>query len=134
MITETKTTMNNQLKGGAKVWYFPDGYLPKKENPGVMDAHEALMLFNTNDVNANVYLDFYFEDKPPVKDIKITVHAERVICIRLDHPEEIGGVVIPPLYQYALRVRSDVNIIAQIGRLDTTQINMAYYSSMGFYE
>lgn len=126
--------MNKNLKGGAKVWYFPDGYLPKKVNSGAMDAHEALMLFSTNETIANVYLDFYFEDKPPVKNVEIKVLPERVICIRLDHPDEIGGVVIPPLYQYALRVRSDVNIIAQIGRLDTTQPNMAYYSSMGFFE
>jgi len=126
--------MNKNLKGGAKVWYFPDGYLPNKENTGLMDAHEALMLFNINETSASIYLDFYFEDKPPVKDIRKTVPAERVICIRLDHPDEIGGIVIPPLYQYAIRVRSDVNIIAQIGRLDTTQPNMAYYSSMGFHE
>lgn len=124
----------NNFKGGAKVWYFPDGYLPKKENSGEMEGHEALMLLNTNEIDANILLDFYFEDKPPVKNIGIKVRAERILCIRLDHPEEIGGVVILPLYQYSIRVRSDVNIIAQFGRLDTTQPNMAYYGSMGYYE
>ncbi|MBN2641852.1 MAG: hypothetical protein JXR78_09375 [Victivallales bacterium] len=123
-----------KLKGGAKVWYFPDGYLPEKENSGKMEGHEALMLLNTNETDANILLDFYFEDKPPEKNISIKVQAERICCIRLDHADEIGGLVIPPLVQYSIRVRSDVNIIAQFGRLDTTQTNMAYYGSMGFFE
>jgi hypothetical protein len=122
------------LTGGAKVWYFPDGYLPEKEISGKMEGHEALMLLNVSDLDANVLLDFYFEDKPPVKNIEIKVKAERILCIRLDHPNEIGGVSIMPLCQYSIRVRSDVNIIAQFGRLDTTQSNMAYYGSMGYFE
>ena len=35
------------MNGGAKTWYFPDGYLPEKIDNGSMEAHEALMLFNT---------------------------------------------------------------------------------------
>lgn len=122
------------LKRGATVWYFPDGYLPQKVNSGKMEGHEALVLLNTHETIAHVFVDFYFEDKPPVKGIDIHVHPERVLCIRLDHPEEIGEVVIPPLCQYSIRVRSDVTIIAQLGRLDTTQTNMAYYTTMGFFE
>ena len=35
-------------ESGAKVWYFPDGYLPEKVGGGPMEAHEALMLLNPN--------------------------------------------------------------------------------------
>lgn len=124
----------SNFRGGSKVWYFPDGYLPQKMNSGKMEGHEALVLLNTNAKIANVFLDFYFEDKPPIKNVKINIHSERVLCIRLDHPDEIGGVVISPLYQYAIRVRSDVAIVAQFGRLDTTQSNLAYYTTMGYFE
>jgi len=92
------------------------------------------MLLNTGDVPAEVSLDFYFEDKPPVKNIPITVPAERIRALRLDNPRHIGGLEIPPLPQYSVRVRSDVPIVAQFGRLDTTQTNMAYYISVGFFE
>lgn len=119
-------------KNGAKVWYFPDGYLPEKVGNGPLEAHEALMLFNAGEKLANVKLDFYFENKYPVKDIPVTVGAERVICLRLDHPKEIGGLSIPPMTQYAIRVRSDVNIVVQFGRLDTTQDNLAYYCGIGY--
>lgn len=121
-------------KGGAKVWYFPDGYLPEKVGGGRLEAHEALMLLNTGDVPANVRLDFYFEDKNPAKDIPVTVGAERVKCLRMDHPQEIGGLRIPPLTQYSIRVRSDVEIVAMFGRLDATQPNLALYGSMGYCE
>jgi hypothetical protein len=114
------------------VWYLPDGYLPRKQEGGALEAHEALMILNPNRDDARIQLDFYFEDKPPVKGIAFTVGAERVRSYRLDHPEEIGNVQIPPLTQYALRVRSDLAIVAQFGRLDTTQPNLAHYTTIGY--
>jgi hypothetical protein len=119
---------------GAKLWYFPDGYLPQKSDTGGMEAHEALMLLNINSSTASILLDFYFDDRPPIKGIAIAIAigAERVLALRLDHPEDIGGINIPVLTQYAIRVRADLDIIAQFGRLDTTQCNMAYYTSMGY--
>ncbi len=119
-------------QNGAKVWYFPDGYLPEKTD-GVMEAHEAIMILNVNLEAANVKLDIYFENKDPVKDIAITIDSERVISLHTDIPEHLGGVEIPPLTQYALRIRSDVPIVAQFGRLDTTQANMAYYCAPGIW-
>ena len=122
------------MSGGAKVWYFPDGYLPEKTAGAGLEAHEALMLLNVNAQPCAVKLDFYFSDRPPVKDIPIAVPAERVVALRLDHPQEIGGVVIPPLTQYSIRVRADRPIVAQFGRLDTTQPSLAYYTGAGFWE
>ncbi len=121
-------------KGGAKTWYFPDGYLPEKSGRGAMEAHEALMLLNAGKNTANVIINIYFEEAPPITEIMTTVPAERVKTLRLDNPAHIGGADIPPLTQYALRIRSDVNIVAQFGRLDTTQNNMAYYGSSGYHE
>ena len=122
------------MNGGAKTWYFPDGYLPEKSSEGVMEAHEALMLFNTSASDAEVLIDVYFSDRDPAKTIPVRVGAERIIALRLDHPDDIGGFEIPPLTQYALRIRSSVNIVAQFGRLDTTQNNMAYYGCIGYSE
>jgi len=122
------------MQGGAKTWYFPDGYLPEKSKEGAMEAHEALMLFNPGSNPVRVILDIYYSDKAPDKNIAITVGAERVIALRLDKPADIGGVTIPPLTQYALRVTADHPIVAQFGRLDTTQVNMAYYGCMGYCE
>jgi hypothetical protein len=122
------------MNGGAKTWYFPDGYLPEKTDNGDMEAHEALMLFNTSGSETEVLIDIYFSDRDPVKDITVNVGAERIRTLRLDNPADIGGLEISPLTQYAIRVRAAVNIVAQFGRLDTTQNNMAYYGCIGYGE
>lgn len=119
---------------GAKTWYFPDGYLPEKLGNSRFEAHEALMLLNVMGIPAHVLLDFYFEDREPVMGVPVVVGAQRVVCLRMDKAADFGGPSIAPLVQYALRVRSDVNIVVQFGRLDTTQPNLAYYSSMGYCE
>ena len=119
---------------GKKNWYFADGYLPEKVNNGAMEAHEALMLFNPSEKDVQVKLNFYFSDRDPIKDIPLTVGKERVLTIRLDHPDEMNGAVIPPLTQYALHIAADEPIICQFGRLDTTQNAMAYYPGVGHAE
>ncbi len=119
--------------GGARTWYFPDGYLPEK-TAGKAEAHEAVMILNVHDEMANISLDFYFENSDAVKDIPVTVGPERVCSLHLDIPEHIGGITIPPLTQYALRLRSDIPVVVMFGRLDTTQPNMAYYTVSPFSE
>jgi len=121
-------------KGGARTWYFPDGYLPQKIGGGSLEAHEALMILNTGPQPAHILIDLYFDDRDPVKDIPMTVGAERVICVRMDKPEHLAGAVIPPMAQYAVRLRSDVPVVAMLGRLDTTQPNLAYYTNVAYPE
>jgi len=36
------------------------------------------------------------------------------------------------LGQYALRLRSDVPTVVQLGRADVRQANLAYYTTMGY--
>jgi hypothetical protein len=121
-------------KGGAKVWYFPDGELPQPSGKGSMEAHEALMVFNLNTEPAKLKLDIYFKDRNPIKGIALSVPAERVVNFRLDHPDELGGAEVPRGVQYALRVRSSLPVVCQFARLDTTQTNMAYYVNVGLSE
>ena len=122
------------MTGGKKVWYFADGYLPENINNGSMEAHEALMLFNTSENQAEVIIDLYYSDRDPVKNIAVAVPPERIIALRMDHPEDLAGAVVPPLTQYAVRVKSSIPIVCQFGRLDTTQNAMAYYTGIGYSE
>ena len=68
------------MNGGKKQWYFADGYLPEKVDNGPAEAHEALMFFNTCERDSPVVIDIYFSDRPPVRGIKVTAPAERVIA------------------------------------------------------
>ena len=125
----------NQLSRTKRwTWYFADGYLPAKNPASGLESHEALMLLNTRLKPVAVSLDVFYQDREPDRDIHVQVPPERVIALRLDHPDELGGVVIPPLTQYALKVTSDQPIIAVFGRLDATQPNLAYYAPAGIRE
>ena len=47
---------------------------------------------------------------------------------------DLAGSVVPPLTQYAVRIRSTIPIVCQFGRLDTTQNAMSYYDGIGYAE
>ena len=122
------------MEGGKKIWYFPDGYLPAKNPASSMETHEALMLINVHGCDVKVIIDIYYSDRDPVRGIEVKVPAERIISLRMDRKEDLGGHEIPPLTQYALRITAGEPIVVQFGRLDTTQSNMAYYLGIGFCE
>lgn len=126
--------MSHNAHNGSKTWFVADGWLPlkeKTENAG-LEGHEAIMILNCNKSKATVHMDVFYEDKEPVESTELTVPAQRVRCFRMDHPEEIGGLEIGRQDQYALRFRSDVEVIVQYGRLDVTQPNLAYIGCLGY--
>ena len=114
---------------GKKVWIFPDGDLPEAAHGNGIQAHEALMVLNTTKHNAAVKFRVYFSDRDPTRDVVLKVEAQRVRCFRMDKPDEIGGIRIPFRTQYAVRIESDIPVIATFGRLDTTSEKIAYYTS-----
>ncbi len=124
----------NNIKGGSKVWYIADGWMPPKNETkdAGYEGHEAIMILNTSDKDAEVLMDIYFEDKEPIEAVKLAVPAKRIKCFRMDHPDEIGGVEIDRQNQYALRFRSDIEVVVQYGKMDVTQENLAYIGTMGF--
>jgi len=116
---------------GHFTWVVPDGWLPPAGGEGDLINHESLMLLNTGKKMARVEIDIYFDDSAPVLGLPLEVGAERIRAIRLDDEAQLG-YPLPRAKQYALRIRSDVKIIVQYGRMDTRQPNLAYYGTMAF--
>ena len=118
---------------GATHWFIPDTYLPE---PVVADGpyvgHEAICVLNVTGGDAKLALDFYFEDREPVKGIQLIVPAERTRHLRLDKPDQIGGFQVPVGIPYAARITSDVPIIVQYSRLDTTQVQATLMTTMAY--
>ncbi len=118
---------------GSTTWYIPDTYLPEPvPADGPYVGHEAICVLNVSDRNAALLFDFFFEDRAPVKDVAVTVPAERTRHLRLDKPEQIGGYSVPVGVPYAIRVRSDVPVIVQYSRLDTTQTQCTLMTTMAY--
>lgn len=116
---------------GKKNWVFCDGDLPPAGNNPDFPGHEALMITNVSDVDANIRIKILFVDQPPYGNITMELKAERTSCLRMDKPIGKEGYQIP-FGQYAVHVISDVPVVACFGRLDVRQTNMAYYSLAGY--
>jgi len=117
---------------GRKVWIFPDGDLPPAGYPDLpLEGHESLIILNTGDEDARIEMDVYFSDRDPEVGLRLVAPARRVTCFRLDKPVGDRQYQVP-FGQYALRLRSDVPIVAQMGRADVRQPNLSYYTTMGY--
>ncbi|HSK68937.1 MAG TPA: sensory rhodopsin transducer [Candidatus Limnocylindria bacterium] len=116
---------------GSRVWFFPDGDRPPLGDSG-MKGHESYVILNPNGHDAHVSFTLYFEDEEPVEGIGMVVPARRVRCFQTHNAQHFGEHVLPVARQYAAKVESDVPVVAQYGRLDARQENLAYYTTMGF--
>ena len=126
--------MNSMSEGvGKKVWILPDCELPPP-GEGVMKGHESVIVVNDGDTDVKIAVTLFYTDRDPVKDIVWTVGAERVRCFRMNNPDDMGGHEIPFDTQYAMKLSSDGNIVVQYGRLDNRQVNLAYYTTLGWGE
>mgnify|MGYP001307506397 CR=1 FL=1 len=113
---------------GKKIWFFPDGDLPEPGS-GELLGHESLVILNPNSSDADISITIYFTDRDSVDLDAGSVGAQRVRCIRTNEPIDEFQI---PFGQYAMKIESSVGIIAQIGRMDVTQPNLAYYTTMGY--
>ena len=117
------------MSEGGYVWLIPDGYLPE-ESTGAQLSHEAICVLNAADEEAHLSITFYFEDRDPIRDVRVSVAPERTRHIRTDLPEHLGGATVPRGVPYAVRVECDVPITVQHSRMDTSQEALALMSTM----
>lgn len=118
---------------GKKKWIIPDCELPQ-EGEGVLKGHESVIIVNDNDKDVRIKVTLYFTDKPCYDKIEWTVKAKSVRCFRMNKAEDMSGYIVPLETQYAMKIESSGKIVLQYGRLDNRQVNLAYYTTLGFGE
>ena len=116
---------------GKKIWIIPDCELPH-EGEGVMKGHESVIVVNDTKQDANIAVTLYFTDRDRYEDICWTVGAGRVRCFRMNNLEDMCGFAVPYETQYAMKLASTCPIVVQYGRLDNRQVNLAYYTTLGY--
>lgn len=115
---------------GEKIWYIPDGYIPEISS-GQLTSHESICVLNTSSEDALLRITIFFEDRDPMEDIMTVVPARRTKHIRTSSLQQ-EGKPIPVGVPYAIEVKSDVPIIVQYSRLDSTQAENALMSVMAY--
>lgn len=122
---------------GNKRWVFPDGDLPPLSPYDTAlkntetHGHESLVILNAGTEQVHPALTVFFVDAEPLELRLPPIPPRRVRCYRTDEPLGIEAATLPP-GQYALVLECDHPVVAQIGRMDIRQPNLAYYTVMGF--
>lgn len=119
---------------GARRWYIADAYLPSTGIGERWESHESVCLLNVGTSDAQVQVTLYFEDRPPVDTIRLSVPARRNVHLGTNKPERWGGFRIPRDVPYAIGVESDVPLVCQYSRMDVTQPNMTLMSTVPYSE
>jgi hypothetical protein len=110
--------MNDETSGRHR-WYVPDAFLPADSSHGV-ESHESACLLNAGDREAVVRLTFFFEDRDPLGPVEVRLEARRTRHVRLTDSEALPGVELPRGVPFAYTAESDVPIVLQHSRLDTS--------------
>jgi len=118
---------------GKKIWLIPDCELPP-EGEGVAKGHESVIIVNDSGETANIKVKLYFTDRDCYEDIEWRVEPNRVRCFRMNNINDMCGFKVPFDTQYAMKLTSNCNIVVQYGRLDNTQPNLAFYTTLGYCE
>lgn len=121
------------MYGGKRRWFVPDAFLPADSSHGAI-SHEAACLLNTAESAARVRFTFFFEDREPIGPIELTLEARRTWHVRLDDPSAMGGVDLPHGVPYAYAVESDVPIVLQHSRLDTSAGGYTLFTTIAYGE
>ena len=116
---------------GKCFWFIPDAFYPVIDK-GEYVSHEAVCVLNTNDEDAVIDITLYFEDKEPIKGFKAICPARRTNHIRMDKIVSIDGLKVQRGIPYAMTVESNVPIVVQYSRLDTTQPEMSFMGLIAY--
>jgi len=116
---------------GARVWMIPDSYLPEHSTRG-MQSHESACVLNLQARPAKIKITVYFEDREPLEGFEATCPPRRTVHIRLERLKNRRGEPLPVGKPMALKVESNIDVVVQHTRLDTTQPALALMTTMAF--
>lgn len=117
---------------GKRRWYVPDGWLPTDSSHDVV-SHEAACLLNAGDDDAELLFTFFFENQDPIGPVPVKLAARRTLHVRLDDPNAIG-VELPRGVPYAYSVESDVPVVLEHSRLDTSAGGYTLFTTIAYGE
>lgn len=116
---------------GKQSWIIADGYLPEKSH-GDQISHESVCVLNLGKTDAVIKLTFYYEDHEPMDRFVSHCKSQRTHHIRLDQLKDADGNPVPCGVPYAIKVDSNVPVLVQHTRLDTSQAELSLMTTMGY--
>ena len=119
------------MSTGKCEWLIPDAFYPEKDN-GTYVSHESICILNTGDIDAIIEFTLYFEDRPPISGFSAACKAQRTHHVRMDRIKAENGETVPRGVPYAVCVKSNVPVVVQYSRCDTTQSELAFMGLLAY--
>jgi hypothetical protein len=116
---------------GAKLWLIADSFLPD-HSTGDLKSHESVCVLNLHRRPAKLKITVYFEDREPLTGLEAVCPAQRTAHVHLESLKSRSGEMIPIAQPMALMVESNVEVVVQHTRLDTTQPALALMTTMAY--
>ncbi len=116
---------------GKKTWLIPDTYLNSVSKNDQI-SHEAICVINTSNIDAEIKLTLFFEDREVDESFKSQCGARKTHHIRMDKIRNSEGLGIPHDVPYAVLIESNTPIVVQYSRLDTSRSEMALMTTIGY--
>jgi hypothetical protein len=116
---------------GKKTWLIPDTFLNSVSKNDQL-SHEAICVINTSDIDAQIKLTLFFEDREVDTSFVSQCGACRTHHIRMDKIRNAEGRGIPHDIPYAVLIESNTPIVVQYSRLDTSRSEMALMTTIGY--
>jgi hypothetical protein len=119
---------------GKKVWAFAAGRIPLHSTGSEPDftSHDKIAILNTSDKTAEIKITIVYEDDRPVKDHAIKVLDRRIRKIKFN--DLIDPLPIPLDKPFGFILTSDVNVIVQFTRMDTSSRQHAAFCVTPFFK
>ena len=116
---------------GKKTWLIADNYL-NSVSLNDWNSHEAVCVLNTSDEDAKLDFTLFYEDREPCRDFSSVCPAQRTHHVRLDRIRSADGKGIATDVPYAMLIESNVPVVVQYSRLDTSHKEMALMTTMAY--
>jgi hypothetical protein len=105
---------------GKTHWVIPGGHIPlcsigREPN---FTSRDVVAILNAGDTDAQVVMTVYYADRDPVEGYSVEIRARRVRKVTVN--ALIDPVAIPLDVDYALEITSDVPVVVQFLRQDTS--------------
>lgn len=117
---------------GKTTWLIADTFLNSKSKNENL-SHEAICVVNTSGTDAEIKLTLFFEDRECIEGEFVSFcGAKKTHHIRMDKIRSKSGAPIPHDVPYAVLVESNVPIVCQYSRLDTSAGSMALMTTVAY--
>lgn len=117
---------------GKTIWAIAAGHIPLRStgHEPEFTSRDELCLLNTSDQEANVEITIFYADKEPVGPYRLKVQARRIRHIHFNDLIDPEAIFLDT--DYGCVIESDVPIVAQFNRLDSSQAENSIFSTMAF--